>query len=154
LGFGTGPPIDDVLKLRETIAQRTGTGLQDQRRFYLVQVLALDSRDLRKTRPRRNTPRPEFLTAQRANDQIGLARNHFIESHHTVLSCASISSIGEDVDAACDLDELGDAPNLRPLTQISIHHPKHPHGLLFVLRSVIVVTHLEGASSWRGMASS
>jgi hypothetical protein len=77
-------------------------------RFYLVHFLVQHSLDLRKAWPLRDAFRPEFLAAPGADDQIGFSRHYLPNRHHAVLSCASIPSIGEDVDAAGDLDELGD----------------------------------------------
>src|SRR5229473_5275872 len=61
LSLSNRPSLDDLLKLRQAIGQSSRTGLQDQGRFNLVQILVLHSRDFLKARPRRNALRPEFL---------------------------------------------------------------------------------------------
>ena len=63
LRLGVRPALDDLLKLRETIGQSGRTRLQDQGRFYLVNVLVLHSPDLLKTWPRHNPLGSEFLAA-------------------------------------------------------------------------------------------
>jgi len=65
-----------------------------------------DSRRFYKTRPGCNALRPEFLAAPRPDDQIGLPRNNFLNCHHPVLGCTL-----KNVDAASDLDELGNPSN-------------------------------------------
>src|SRR5271165_2493793 len=105
------PPSDDLLKLREAIGQSGGTGLQDQWRLYLVHVQVLHGWNLPKTWPRHNPLGPEFLAAPGADDQIGLPRNHLIDRHHAILCCTLTCTISEDVDAACDRDELRDPSN-------------------------------------------
>src|SRR5215472_7969987 len=66
----TCPPLDNSLKLRETISQCGGAGLQDQRRFDLVHFLALHSRYSIEASPRYDALGLEFLAAPRADDQI------------------------------------------------------------------------------------
>jgi hypothetical protein len=73
--------------------------------------LVLHGRNLLKTGPRRDSLRPKFLAAPRADDQIRLASDHLRSSHNAVLSCALIPTISEDVDAAGNLDELRDPSN-------------------------------------------
>ena len=51
---------------------------------------------------------PELLAAPGAYDQIRLPRDHLIDRHHAIPSCASAGTIGKDVDAAGDLDEFRD----------------------------------------------
>jgi hypothetical protein len=73
--------------------------------------LVLHGWDAVEASPRCNALRPEFLAAPRADDQIGLPRNDFLNPHHAVPGRALISTIGEDVDAASDLDEFRDPSN-------------------------------------------
>jgi hypothetical protein len=103
------PPLDDLLKFREALGQSSGTGLQDQGRFDLVEVLVLHRRS--SVGPGHHPLGPEFLAAPGANDQIRLARDHLIDGHHTIIGCGMACTIGKDVDAAGDLDELRDASN-------------------------------------------
>jgi hypothetical protein len=51
------------------------------------------------------------LVANRADDQIGSSLDHFLRSYDAILGCGLISAVGEDVDAAGDLDELRDPSN-------------------------------------------
>jgi hypothetical protein len=76
-------------------------------------VLLLHSWDLRKARPHRDALGPEFFATPGADDHIGLSLDHLRHRHDTVLGCALISTIDEDVSAAGDLDKFGDPPNPR-----------------------------------------
>jgi hypothetical protein len=107
------PPLDNSLKLRKAIGQCGRPGLQNQGRFNFVKILVPHSRDSRKVRPRRNVLGPELFPAPGADDQIGLPRDYLLGRHNTALGCALISTIGEDVDAAGDLDKLRNPPNSR-----------------------------------------
>src|SRR5260370_37096278 len=90
-----------------------GPGLQNQGRFDFVDILVLHGRNAVEASSRRNALRPEFLATPRPNDQIRFPRDHLLSCHNTVLGCALVSMIGEDVDAAGDLDELRDPANSR-----------------------------------------
>src|SRR6267154_850466 len=105
------PSLDNLLKPRQAIRQSRGTWLQDQGRFYLIHVLRLHSRGLLEARPCRNALGPKLLATPGADDQIRLPRDHLLGFHNTVLGCALISKLGEDVDATGDLDELRDPRN-------------------------------------------
>jgi hypothetical protein len=77
-------------------------------------VVLLHSWDLRKARPHRDAVGPEFFaTPPGADDQIGLSLDHLLHRHDTVFGRALISTIGEDVGAAGDLDKFGDPANAR-----------------------------------------
>src|SRR5215469_11227666 len=54
------PTLDYPLKLRQAIGQCGRAGLQDQRRFDFIHVLALHSRYSIEARPRHNTLGPKF----------------------------------------------------------------------------------------------
>ena len=125
------PRLDNSLKLRKAIGQCGRPGLQDQRRFDFVEILVPHSRGLRKARPRCDALWSEFLAAPGADDQIGLARDHLLGRHHTVLSCAPISKIGEDVDAAGELDER--ETQAMPEISGSSHSSKNTLGRFFRL---------------------
>src|SRR3984893_8708595 len=105
------PPLDHSLQLREAIGQSCRARLQDQRRFDFIHSLVLHGRSSIEARPRRNVLGPELFPAPGADDQIGLPRDYLLGRHNTALGCALISKIGEDVDAAGDLDELRDPTN-------------------------------------------
>src|SRR5215469_8354462 len=105
------PIPDNSLKLRQAIGQGGRAGLQNQRRFDLVHVLALHSRYSIEARPRCNSLRPEFLAAPRADDQIGFPLDDLLNRHNAVLGSALVSAIGENVDAAGYLDELRNPSN-------------------------------------------
>jgi hypothetical protein len=68
---------------------------------------------LRKARARHDALGPEFLATPRADDQIGLPRDNFLNCHYPVLGCALISAIGENDDAAGDFDKLRNPRNSR-----------------------------------------
>src|SRR6516225_5387935 len=55
------PALDELLKFHEAICQGGRAGLQDERRFDLVHVLMLYSRNLPKTRPYHDPYGPELL---------------------------------------------------------------------------------------------
>ena len=110
---GFSPPLDNPLKLRETIAQRGRPRLQDRRRFDFIEILVLHSRYSIKLRPRCNSLRPEFLAAPRADDKIGFLRDYLLSRHDAVFGGALILAIGEDVDAAGDPDKLRNPSNCR-----------------------------------------
>ena len=105
------PSPDNSLKFRKAVGQCGRAGLQDQRRFDLVQILALNSRDLRKSSPRHNTLGPEFLVAPRPDDHIRLPRDDRFSRDNTVLGSAVVPAVGENVDAASDLDKLRNPTN-------------------------------------------
>jgi hypothetical protein len=63
--------------------------------------------------PRHHPLGPELLAAPGADDQIRLLRDHLIDRHHAISGGASACTIGKDVDAAGDGDELRDPPNRR-----------------------------------------
>src|SRR3984893_9361643 len=102
------PPLDHSLQLREAIGQGCRARLQDQRRFDFIHVLVLHGWSSIEARPRHHPLGPKLLAAPRPDDEIGLAGNHLPGRHNTVLGCTPIPTIGEDVDAAGDLDELRD----------------------------------------------
>jgi hypothetical protein len=68
---------------------------------------------LRKARPRHNALGAEFLTAPGAYDEIRRSLDHLLRAYDTVPGRALMSTIGEDVDAASDLDKLRNPPNSR-----------------------------------------
>ena len=105
------PPLDNSLKLREAIGQSRGTRLQNQGRFDFVEILVSHSRDLPKASSRHDALRSELLSAPRADDQVRRLRDHLISRYNTVLGRGLMPTIGEDVDAAGDLNELRDPSN-------------------------------------------
>src|SRR6266567_5344382 len=123
------PSLDNLLKPRQAIRQSRGTWLQDQGRFYLVDVSVLHSRGLREARPRRNPLRPELFAAPGADDQIRLPRDHLLGRHNTVLGCALISKLGKNVDTAGDLDKLRNPANPRDQRIVPLLK-EHPWPLL------------------------
>jgi hypothetical protein len=70
--------------------------------------------------PCRNALGLKFLTAPRANDQIGLPRNYLVSCHNAVLGRALVATIGKNVDAAGDLDKLRNPPNSRNQRIVSL----------------------------------
>ena len=68
-------------------------------------------RDLPEASSRRDAVRSELLPAPRADDQIRFPRDHLLRRQDAVPGCASMPTIGENVDAAGDLDELRDPSN-------------------------------------------
>jgi hypothetical protein len=113
--------------LDATLASGGRSRLQNQRRIDFVQILMLHGRSSVEASSRCNALRPEPLAAPRADDQIGLPRNRLLNCDHAVFRCALISTIGEDVDAACDLDELRDPIQFRRSTGSS-HSSKNTLG--------------------------
>src|SRR5580704_1882245 len=105
------PLLHNSLKLREAIGQCGRPGPQNRGRFNFVEILVLHGWDAVEASPRCNVLRPEFLAAPRADDQIRFPRNHLLNHHDTALGGALISAIGENVDAAGDLDEFRDPSN-------------------------------------------
>src|SRR5215469_130766 len=71
----------------------------------------LHCRYLLETRARHNPFRSELLAAPRAEYQIGFPCDHLVDRHQTILGCGLTCPIGEDVDAASDLDQLRNPPN-------------------------------------------
>jgi len=65
---------DDGHKRGEAVGQGGRPGLQDQRRFDLVQRAALHRGNAVKTRPLDHLLGPKFLAAPRADDDVGGAR--------------------------------------------------------------------------------
>jgi len=98
--------LDYVLKLPDAISQSSGTRLQDQGRLDLVHVLALHRRYSIEPRPRCDSLGSEFLAAPRPDDQIRFPRYDLLGCDNAVLGSALIPAIGENVDAAGDLDKL------------------------------------------------
>src|SRR5260370_35086578 len=90
-----------------------GPGLQNQGRFDFVDILVLHGRNAAEASSHRNALRPEFLATPRPNDQIRFTRDHLLSYHTTVLACALVSMISEDLDAAGDFDKLKDQSNSR-----------------------------------------
>jgi hypothetical protein len=67
-------------------------------------MLVPHSRDLPEANSRHDARRSEYLPAPRADGQIRFVRDYLLSRHNTVLGSALIAPIGEDVDAAGDLD--------------------------------------------------
>jgi hypothetical protein len=103
-------PPDDLLKVREAIGQCGGPGLQNQGRLDFVEMVMLHRRNAVEASPRHDPLWSKFLSTPRANDQIGFPRDYLISCHNAVLDCTLVSTIGEDIDAAGDLDELRNHP--------------------------------------------
>jgi len=103
-------------------------GRQNQGRFDFAEILVLHGWDAVEASPRCNALRPEFLAAPRADDQIGLPYDHVLGCHDTVLGCALISAIGEDVDPAGDIDELRNPSNSgdQRIVPLFEEHPRPP----------------------------
>jgi hypothetical protein len=89
----------------------TGPGLKDQRRFDFVHVLVLPSRDFGKPRPRYDAVAPKFLGAPRADDELRRSRYDLLSYDDPVLGSALVSTVGENVDPAGDLDKLRNPPD-------------------------------------------
>jgi hypothetical protein len=66
----------------------------------------LHRRSSLEARPRHHPLGPELLAAPGADNQIRLSRDHLIYGHDAILGGASACTVGEDVDAAGDLNEL------------------------------------------------
>src|SRR3984893_12724463 len=66
----------------------------------------LHGRNAVEASPRRNALGSEFLAAPETDDQIRFPRDNLLIFHNTVLRRALISTIGEDVHTAGDLDEF------------------------------------------------
>jgi hypothetical protein len=82
----------------------TGPGLKDQRRFDFVHVLVLPSRDFGKPRPRYDALGPKFLAAPRADDELRRSRYDLLSYDDPVLGSVLVTAVGENIDAAGDLD--------------------------------------------------
>jgi hypothetical protein len=70
-----------------------------------------DRRSSVKARPRHHPFGPELLAAPGADNQIRLSRDHLIHGCDAIHGGASVCTVGEDVDAAGDLNELCDPSN-------------------------------------------
>src|SRR5258706_4726483 len=82
--------------------------LQNERRLDLAQEAVAHGGNLSEARPRRDFCRHELLAAPGADDDVGISRDHIFGGYDALLRGLAAGQRGEDIDAAGNLDELGD----------------------------------------------